>query len=258
MNLAMTEKNKLFDFLKETTITDKAKDYVNGIFEAPEEKGVTTLELVIKVGSHRIDSLFLQSKIGVANRYKLRIRKIQDAFGMSKYKTVFLIFDMGLTFLENVISSKGESFDLNEEDKGTIEAIKENVEIMKRQQDMALYEPIYEDRGIDGFLEWAEKTEQSSDRINHFLSNFTYRSERMKPSMRDNDWLVQYLQKCPNHKADTKQIKKAAMEAGIINDDKDWQRLQKNAERNDKIQKGYGEWMIAFFPLPVVDEYDNV
>lgn len=254
----MSEKNSLFSFLKELSIVDKAKGYINEIYQSPEEKGVTTLELAIKVGAHRIDSIFLQSTIGVANRYKLRIRKIQDAFCMPKYKAIFLIFDMGLMFVENVILANGQLFDLNEDDTATMEAIKENVEIMKRQQDMALYEPIYDERGIDGFLAWAEKTGQSSDRINHFLSNFTYRSERMKPSMRDNDWLVQYLQKCNGLKADTKQIKQAALDDGIIKDDKDWQRLQKNAERNEKIQKGYGEWMIAFFPLPVVEEYENV
>jgi hypothetical protein len=200
------------------------------------------VEPTLYIGRNYVLHAHISDNPDAINDILERVSNIQHALGLSKRRVTQAIYLAGLAKLEEEIEAgrKGTipQRGTSEWDRWVI--AKKRASLLQDQAKWKALEPIYSELGPEEFVEWAER--EGLD-IAPFLEKYTWRCEDLKTSERDKDFVVSFLDR-QGGAAGVEEIRKAALEAQIIeNVNGDWQRFEKNAERSG-IRKDYGKWSL--------------
>ena len=200
------------------------------------------LEQAFSIGRLHVGHVLHQDAPGEVSRIKRQVSNIQHALDVNKNDTWWEIVLHGIAALDKEIEDgkKGKMPARGTPEYQRWAVAREATRLYQEEIDMAGLLRIYEAKGTDGFTEWC--TFENID-PEPFFKWYARRLPAMPQSERDRDWLRVYLEDVGGT-AKAGEIRAAAIDAGLIDSQSDWNRLEQTAGRSGLVAKDYGKWTL--------------
>ena len=155
--------------------------------DAEKKSPVYTYEWTVYHKRRYIAHFFEQEAPDYVNTTKKRLAAIQQALGISRTNVMHEVLQAGLEKLEDEIrKGRGKIPEPGEKGHKTWVIAQEYKRIWEKRQQVLDLEPIYNERGLEGFIAWCKENDIEYE---DFLKYFTWRSPVLPHSERAENWL---------------------------------------------------------------------